>query len=56
VYDALYELYTEMAVRTARAGVDMIRIVGDIAMQDRIIMGLRVESYVTHTIPPQNRT
>lgn len=39
MYDRLYELNTEMAVRAARAGVDMIGITGDIAMQDRIIMG-----------------
>lgn len=39
VYDPLYELYTEMGLREARAGVDMIRIVGDIAMQDRVLMG-----------------
>ncbi len=39
VYDSLYALYTEMALRMARADVDMIRVVGDIAMQDRIIMG-----------------
>ena len=39
VYDPLYELCTEMATQIARAGVDMIRVVGDFAMQDRIIMG-----------------
>ncbi len=39
IYDSLYELYTEMALRMTRAGVDMIRIVGDIAMQDRVMMG-----------------
>ncbi len=39
VFDIIYPIYTEMALRAARAGVDMIRIVGDIAMQDRIIMG-----------------
>ncbi len=39
VYDPLYELYTDMALRMTRAGVDMIKIVGDIAMQDRVIMG-----------------
>lgn len=39
VYDSLYPVYTELALRMTRAGVDMIRIVGDIAMQDRIIMG-----------------
>ncbi|HJP29305.1 MAG: uroporphyrinogen decarboxylase family protein [Candidatus Latescibacteria bacterium] len=39
LYDRLYALYTEMAVRMTRGGVDMITITGDIAMQDRIIMG-----------------
>jgi len=39
VYDRLFALYTRVGVAMARAGVDMIRIVGDIAMQDRIIMG-----------------
>ncbi len=39
LYDRLYGLYTEMCVRMARAGIDMITVTGDIAMQDRIIMG-----------------
>ncbi len=39
LYDRLYALYGEMAKRMTRAGVDMITITGDIAMQDRIIMG-----------------
>jgi uroporphyrinogen decarboxylase len=39
LYDRLYALYTEMVVRMVRAGVDEVRVVGDIAMQDRIIMG-----------------
>lgn len=39
VFDRLFALYTEQALRMARAGVDMVRIVGDIAMQDRIMMG-----------------
>lgn len=39
VYDPLYELYTDLALRMTRADVDMIKIVGDIAMQDRVIMG-----------------
>lgn len=39
LYDRLYALYTEMAVRMTRGGVDMVTITGDIAMQDRIIMG-----------------
>jgi uroporphyrinogen decarboxylase len=39
LYDRLYALYGEMTQRMARAGVDMISVTGDIAMQDRIIMG-----------------
>lgn len=39
LYDRLYALYTAMTIRMAAAGVDMITITGDIAMQDRIIMG-----------------
>ena len=39
LYDRLYALYGEMAKRMARAGVDMINVTGDIAMQDRIVMG-----------------
>ncbi len=39
LYDRLYALYGEMARRMAAAGVDMITVTGDIAMQDRIIMG-----------------
>ena len=39
LYDRLYPLYGEMTRRMARAGVDMISVTGDIAMQDRIIMG-----------------
>jgi len=39
LYDRLYDLFGEMAQRMARAGVDMITVTGDIAMQDRIIMG-----------------
>ncbi|MBA4386671.1 MAG: hypothetical protein C0404_01750, partial [Verrucomicrobia bacterium] len=39
MYDKLYALYEEITTRAARAGVDMISIIGDIAMQDRIIMG-----------------
>jgi uroporphyrinogen decarboxylase len=41
IYDKLYALYKGMALRMAKAGVDMISITGDIAMQDRIIMGPR---------------
>ncbi len=39
LYDRLYDLFGEMTRRMARAGVDMISVTGDIAMQDRIIMG-----------------
>ena len=39
LYDRIYGLYGEMTRRMARAGVDMITVTGDIAMQDRIIMG-----------------
>ena len=39
LYDRLYELYGEVTRRMARGGVDMITVTGDIAMQDRIIMG-----------------
>ena len=39
LYDRLYGLYTEMAVRMTQGGVDMVTVTGDIAMQDRIIMG-----------------
>jgi uroporphyrinogen decarboxylase len=39
LYDRLYALYTEICVRMVSGGVDMITITGDIAMQDRIIMG-----------------
>lgn len=38
MYDRIYDLYGEMCRRMARAGVDMISITGDIAMQDRLIM------------------
>lgn len=39
LYDYLYAFYGEMACRMTSAGVDMIAVTGDIAMQDRIIMG-----------------
>ena len=39
VYDRLFNLSTHLAMRMARAGVDMIKVVGDVAMQDRILMG-----------------
>jgi uroporphyrinogen decarboxylase len=38
-YDRLYAFYTDYSLRAVRAGVDMITFTGDIAMQDRIIMG-----------------
>lgn len=39
LYDRLYAFYGEICKRLARAGVDQISYTGDIAMQDRIIMG-----------------
>ena len=39
LYQKIYVLYGEMLRRATAAGVDMIGIEGDIAMQDRIIMG-----------------
>ncbi len=39
LYDRIYELSTEMCRRMAHAGVDMIEVIGDFAMQDRITMG-----------------
>jgi uroporphyrinogen decarboxylase len=42
LYDRLYALYGAMARREAQAGVDMISIWGDVAMQDRIVMGPEV--------------
>lgn len=39
LYDHLYDIFGEVVRRAARAGVDMITVTGDIAMQDRIIMG-----------------
>ncbi len=39
VYERIYELYGEMARRMAAAGIDQLGIGGDIAMQDRVIMG-----------------
>jgi uroporphyrinogen decarboxylase len=41
IYDRLYGIYGEMTKRMAAAGVDMITITGDIAMQDRLMMGPR---------------
>jgi uroporphyrinogen decarboxylase len=42
LYDRLYALFGEAARRMARAGVDMLTVTGDIAMQDRIVMGPRL--------------
>jgi len=39
LYDRLYAFYGEMTKKMAEGGVDMITVTGDIAMQDRIIMG-----------------
>ena len=39
LYDRIYALYGEIAKRLTRAGIDDLQIGGDIAMQDRIIMG-----------------
>ena len=39
VYDRLFDLIEHMAHLAAGAGVDMIKCIGDVAMQDRIIMG-----------------
>lgn len=38
LYDKIFALETEQARRLAMAGVDCISVVGDIAMQDRLIM------------------
>jgi len=39
LYDRVFTLYGEMARRMVRAGIDMLAIGGDIAMQDRVMMG-----------------
>ena len=39
VYDRLFAVVGELCVRMARAGVDMVKVVGDVSMQDRITMG-----------------
>ena len=39
LYDRIYETYGEILRRCTEAGVDQIGIGGDIAMQDRLIMG-----------------
>lgn len=40
-YDRLFRLATALALRIARADADMVKVVGDVAMQDRIMMGPR---------------
>ncbi len=37
LYDRIYAFETERAVRLARAGVDLIKVIGDIAMEDRLL-------------------
>lgn len=37
VYDRIYEFETQRAVRSALAGVDIVKVVGDIAMEDRLL-------------------
>lgn len=39
LYDKLYGLFKEICLTAARAKVDMMKVVGDLAMQDRIVMG-----------------
>ncbi len=39
LYDRIYGLWTEIGCRVVSAGVDMFCVGGDIAMQDRILMG-----------------
>ncbi len=39
LYDKIYELYHGIVERVVPAGIDMFSIGGDIAMQDRLIMG-----------------
>jgi len=37
LYDRIYAFETERAVRLARSGVDVVKVVGDIAMEDRLL-------------------
>ena len=37
LYDRIYAFETERAVRSVRAGVDFVKVVGDIAMEDRLM-------------------
>jgi uroporphyrinogen decarboxylase len=39
IYDKLYAVTKQKAIYAAEAGVDMFTLVGDVAMQDRMIMG-----------------
>jgi len=39
LYDRLYAFYTAFVTHAVKSGVDMVAVTGDIAMQDRIIMG-----------------
>ncbi|MCX7428485.1 MAG: hypothetical protein NTW96_23020 [Planctomycetia bacterium] len=39
VYDRLFAMVGELCARMARSGVDMVKVVGDVSMQDRITMG-----------------
>ncbi|HSW46183.1 MAG TPA: uroporphyrinogen decarboxylase family protein [Phycisphaerae bacterium] len=42
LYDRIYAFETERAVRLARAGVDLVKVVGDIAMEDRLMFSPRL--------------
>lgn len=42
LYDRIYAFETERAVRSARAGVDLVKVVGDIAMEDRLLFSPRL--------------
>ena len=42
LYDQIYGFETERAVRLARAGVDCVAVVGDIAMEDRLLFQPRL--------------
>lgn len=37
LYDRIYEFETRRAIRYARAGVDCVQVIGDIAMEDRLL-------------------
>jgi len=42
LYDRVYAFETERAVRSAQAGADLVKVVGDIAMEDRLIFSPRL--------------